>query len=752
MSKFAVHCAQAAAFAASMLAVPAVLAQDAPVATNAAGLEEVTVTARRREESLQEVPIAVSAFSSERIEATGAPDITWLQQSTPNLTLQVARGSNSTLIAFIRGVGQQDPLWGFEPGVGLYVDDVYIARPQGAVLDIYDIERLEVLRGPQGTLYGRNTIGGAIKYVTRSLGNEARLDTRLTLGNYAQHDFIASGVLPLSDTLSVGGSAAIYRRDGYGENLTTGNQNHYAKSVDAFRVSAEWNPSDALSFKLAADQVTDNSPAKHGHREAPGAGLAVNDPIPKSVYDTYAGFGDKNKVTTEGVALTIAYDVNDAITLKSISAYREGETNTLIDFDSGPTSALDVPGHYADRQFTQELQVIYDGDKLQGVAGLYYLNASASGEFDTIVGLINTTIATAGVVDTESYAAFADVSYDFTDKLRASVGLRYTEDTKEGSVYRQNFTGIGSPLFGNDAAVPGLLRSDYTNERTFDKLTPRVSVSYDLLDTLTTYVSYSEGFKSGGFDMRGDVVLTPDTVNGFDSETVSSYELGVKGSAWDGRASYNLAVFYSDYSDQQITRQQPTVTGSIASFVDNAGASTIQGVELEGAFAFTDAFSVTYGIGWTDADFDEYNTFQLVTNPAPPPATISVPVDLSDTAVFQNTPEWNGNVALNYMQPLRSGWGSLLGTLSASYRDSYTMFEFKNPLIDQTEDYTLIDASLVWTAANEKLKVQLTGRNLTDEEYKIGGYYFPGPVFGNIVNSFYGPPRTYSVSLSYRFD
>ncbi len=170
MKKLAVHLAQAAAaFAASTFAVPAVLAQDAPAA-RPAGLEEITVTARRREESLQDVPIAVSAFSAERIESTGAPDITWLQQSTPNLTLQVARGSNSTLIAFIRGIGQQDPLWGFEPGVGLYVDDVYIARPQGAVLDIYDIERLEVLRGPQGTLYGRNTIGGAIKYVTKSLG------------------------------------------------------------------------------------------------------------------------------------------------------------------------------------------------------------------------------------------------------------------------------------------------------------------------------------------------------------------------------------------------------------------------------------------------------------------------------------------------------------------------------------------------------------------------------------------------------
>jgi iron complex outermembrane receptor protein len=752
MKKLAVFSAQAAAAcAASMFAVPAVLAQDAPSA-KAGGLEEITVTARRREESLQDVPIALSAFSAERILNAGAPDITWLQQTTPNLTLQVARGSNSTLIAFIRGIGQQDPLWGFEPGVGLYVDDVYVARPQGAVLDIYDIERLEVLRGPQGTLYGRNTIGGAIKYVTKSLGNEAYLDTKLTLGTYAQHDFLASGVLPLGDTLSIGGSAAIYRRDGYGENQFTGTQNHYAKSVDAFRMSAEWNPTDSLSFRLAGDYVEDNSDAKHGHREAPGLGLAAGEVVLPDVFDTRGGIGDDNRVRNQGLSLTAAWELTDAITLKSITAYREGQTNTLIDFDTSPAPALDVPGFYEDDQVTQEVQFLYEGERLRGVAGLYYLDAHAAGKFDTIVGLLNLTIATSGFVDTTSYAAYADFSYDFTDKLSASLGGRYTSDEKEGGVYRQNFTGLYSPLFGNNAAVPGLVRSDYTNDRTFDQFTPRASVSYEFTETFTTYASYSEGFKSGGFDMRGDVVLTPDTVNGYDPETVQSYEVGAKGTLFDDRLSYNFAAFYADYSDQQITRQQPTVTGSIASFVDNAGASTIQGVELEGTVQFTDRLSLNYGVGWTDAEFDKYETFQVITNPAPPPATLTVPVDLSDTAVFQNTPEWNGNLALNYAQPLQNGWGSLLATLSGSYRDSYYMFEFPNPLIDQNDAYTLVDASIAWTSANDKLRFQLLGRNLTDEEYKIGGYYFPGATFGNIVNSFYGPPRTVSLSASYRFN
>jgi iron complex outermembrane receptor protein len=740
-----------AAAAAALCAVPAVLAQDAPAARPAAtgGLEEITVTARRREESLQDVPISLSAFSAEKIESAGAIDITWLQQSTPNLTLQVARGSNSTLIAFIRGIGQQDPLWGFEPGVGLYVDDVYVSRPQGAVLDIFDIERIEVLRGPQGTLYGRNTIGGAIKYVTRPLGQETRLDTRVNLGSYAQTDLIVSGSTPLSDTFAVGASAALYRRDGYGENKLTGEE-HYDKDVDAFRLSAEWTPSDDLFFRLAGDFVDDDSNAKHGHREAPGAGLTASDPVFKDPYDTYAGLGSDNSVETMGVSLLAQWRFAEAMTFKSITAYREGETDTLIDFDMGPSPALDVPALYEDDQLTQEFQLLYEGERIQGVAGLYYLDATASGAFDTIVGAINTTIATSGEVETTSYAVFADVSYDITDAWKASLGGRWTRDEREGTVYRQNFTGIRSPLFGNDAAVPGLVRSDYTNDRTDDEFTPRVSVSYQFSDELTVYAAYAEGFKAGGFDMRGDVVLTPDTVNGYDPEYVDSYEIGAKGSAFDGRMTFNAAVFRAEYQDQQITRQQPTVTGSIASFVDNAGSSTIQGVELEGAIRFTDRLTATYGIGYTDAEFDEYRTFQLVTNPTPPPATISVPVDLSDTAVFQNTPEWNGNLALSYLHELQE-WGSVLGTVRGSYRSEYSMFEFENELVDQTEDYTLLDVDLVWNLQDGRTRVALHGRNLTDEAYKIGGYYFAGPTFGNVVNSFYGPPRTFTLSVGYSF-
>jgi iron complex outermembrane receptor protein len=719
-------------------------AQDTPIAEEE---ESITVTARRREESLQDVPLAVSVETAEELDQRGADNITVLQQTTPNATVQVARGSNSTLISFIRGVGQQDPLWGFEPGVGLYIDDVYIARPQAAVLDIFDINRIEVLRGPQGTLYGRNTIGGAIKYVTNRLDpNDPHLTARFNAGTYNQMEAILTGSMPLGNELVVGGAVAGYIRDGYGDNLTTGEE-HYNKDVEAFRLSAEWSPTDHLFFRLSADHVNDDSNARHGHRELSyPAGGAAYDVLP-SVYDTRAGLGDDNHVEATGYSLLGEWDISDALTLKSITAYRRGNTDTLIDFDGTPNATLDVPAYYADHQLSQEFQLLWEGERIQGVAGLYFLDASAEGAFDTIVGALATTIFTQGQVDTESVAAFADVSFDITDQLSASLGARWTRDEKEGTVFRRNFTGIRSPFFGNGAAVPGLIRSNYTNSRTFEEVTPRASLTFEPSDDLTLYASYSQGFKSGGFDMRGDVVLTPATVNGYDPEFVETYEIGFHSSWFDGRANISGAVFASEYTDMQITRQEPTLAGSIASFVDNAASATINGAELEGTLQLSEALTANFAVGYIDAEFDEYNSF--TTNPAPPPAVI--PIDLSGVAAFQNTPDLTGAFSLTYAVPV--GAGVLAITPSASYRGDSQMFEFAAPALDQ-QSFWLYNASMTWTSDNDRWRLGLHGLNLGDEEYRVGGYNFPlatGPFFGNSVIGFYGPPRTVTASVEVRF-
>uniref|UniRef100_UPI0025CD0A0C TonB-dependent receptor n=1 Tax=Phenylobacterium sp. TaxID=1871053 RepID=UPI0025CD0A0C len=551
---------KAALLAGAAWSVVPTLALAQTAAAEDVGVEEVVVTARRREETLKDVPVAVTAVSGERLAATGAVDITTLQQSTPNITVQVARGSNSTLISFIRGVGQQDPLWGFEPGVGLYIDDVYVARPQAAVLDIFDVQRIEVLRGPQGTLYGRNTIGGAIKYVTGKIEGDPEIKLRGNYGSYDQKDIIASAKGQVNDWVGLGLTWASFNRDGFGKNLTTGAE-HYDKDVQAARATVELTPTENLFFRLSGDIVTDRSNPRHGHREVPGL-TATGAPIPTAtvlddVYDTRAGAGDKNKVEARGVSLLGEWKASDTLTFKSITAYRAGETEGSIDFDEEPAALLDVPARYNDHQFTQEFQALYTGERLQGVFGLYYLNATAAGAFDTVVGQANLTIATAGHVDTKSYSAFADVSYDVTDQLSISVGGRYTHDKKTGQVYRQNFTGLKSPLFGNPTAVAGLIRSNFTSSDTYEKFTPRVSVKYEITPDVSTYVSYSQGFKSGGFDMRADAILTPTSVNGYQPEKVDSFEGGLKGYFFDRRLSLNTAVFYSKYKDQQVTLQTP---------------------------------------------------------------------------------------------------------------------------------------------------------------------------------------------------
>ncbi|WP_308238163.1 TonB-dependent receptor domain-containing protein [Phenylobacterium sp. J367] len=582
--------------------------------------------------------------------------------------------------------------------------------------------------------------------MTAKIDGDPELKLKGQLGSYNQRDVVAAAKGMITDQLGVGLTWAKFDRDGYGTNLTTGAE-HYDKDVSAARATVEFTPSDALFFRLAGDIVTDRSNPRHGHRETPALNV-LGQPIPggevlSDVYDTKAGSGDHNLVEARGVSLLGEWNVSDAITLKSITAYRAGETEGTIDFDTLPAAILDIPARYNDHQFTQELQLLYTGDRVQAVAGLFYLNATAAGAFDTIVSQANLTIATAGHVDTESWSAFADVSVDVTDRLSLSVGGRYTRDEKTGDVYRQNFTGLRSPLFGNATAVPGLVRSDFVSEDTYEKFTPRVSASYDVSDDLTGYVSYSQGFKSGGFDMRADAILTPSSRDGYQPETVDSYEGGLKGYFFDRRLSLNTAVFYAQYKDQQVTLQTP-VGASIASQVLNVGESHMTGFEVEGLATLTDALSFNFAVGYIKAEFDEYRALDLTTTP---PAIR----DFSDSRVFQNTPEWTGNFGFTYVRDM-GDHGKISFIPMASYRSSFSMFEIPS-ILDQ-DDYWLVDASLTWTTADEKYRIGLHGRNLTDETYRVGGYNFPqsaGVLFGNSVNAFYGPPRTVTLSLEAKF-
>ncbi|HSH00307.1 MAG TPA: TonB-dependent receptor plug domain-containing protein, partial [candidate division Zixibacteria bacterium] len=437
----------------------------APVSASANNSDDaIVVTARRREERLLDVPLSVSSISGESLAKSGTLEITAIAQEVPNLTLEVSRGTNTTLTAFIRGVGQQDPVAGFEAGVGLYVDDVYLNRPQAAVLDVYDVERIEVLRGPQGTLYGRNTIGGAIKYVTRRLPSDPELKVRGTYGSYDQAEVLVSGSAPLTDNLRIGASATRISRGGFGDNLVQPGVENYNKDVWGGRATLEYD-NGPLFVRLSGDYIKDNSDPRQGHRLIKS--LFTGAPVLDNVYDTRAGLNVVDQsVEAYGGALNIALQVSDTITLKSITGYREDKSTTPIDFDSLPGADLDVPAIYNNDQLSQELQLLYEGDKLNGVLGAYYLDANAFTAFDValfttgaLVGLPGLNAQTLGDVGTKTWSVFGDFTYDFTEQFSVSVGGRYTNDKRTSRILRTTFVGGFSDLF-DGTGVPLVVTSD----------------------------------------------------------------------------------------------------------------------------------------------------------------------------------------------------------------------------------------------------------------------------------------------------
>lgn len=752
--------------ASALVAAPAV-AQDNGASE---GRDVITVTARRREETLQDVPLSVTAMTGEDLERMGALDIVAIADTTPNITLEVSRGTNSTLSAFIRGVGQQDPVAGFEAGVGIYVDDVYLNRPQGAVLDIYDVDRIEVLRGPQGTLYGRNTIGGAVKYVTRRIdADEPTLSARLGFGSYGQLDTVLSGSAPLSDTFRVGGTLGRFTRDGYGENLNTGEEN-YDKNVFGYRVSAEWEPTDSFFVRLAYDSVADTSNARGGHRLTPGALSGA--PVLDNVHDTRAGLNVvEQDVEGDGLALTAEWEINENWTVRNILADRNDTSVTPIDFDNLPSGDLDVPAIYENEQFSEEFQLLYSGERLNGLVGYYYLDANATTVFDVLLENLGAAISlpglnaqTFGDVDTKTWSVFANFTYDLTDEFSLTLGGRYTEDERTSTVLRRTYINGFSEFFGG-AGIPIATTSDFTGTNSWDDFSPTASLAWQPNAENNFYVTYSQGFKGGGFDPRAQTTGTPDfDQNGtieadevfqfmsFDPETVDSIEIGWK---YQGNGyRHSLAVFNMDYTDIQvpgsvgIDTDNDGVNDTFTGVTTNAGAATIRGIEYEGSldlgqdvFAQGDIMTLGWAIGLLDGEYDQFiNAFG---------------VDVSNDVVIQNTPDTTASATLTYITPLHGGDLSVINTIS--HRGDSSQFEFPFPLLDQGA-YTLWNASIVWEGEDGHWQFGLHGRNLTDEEYRVSGYDFVNnttlaPELGleGTLIGYYGPPRTVTATIAWRY-
>jgi iron complex outermembrane receptor protein len=776
------HSIRTIALASAALGGLYVVSLHAQEAASGAGAEAVDdgaiiVTARRREERLLDVPIAVTAISGDTLAKTGAIDITDVSNSAPNVTLENSRGTNSTLTAFIRGVGQQDPVPGFEAGIGIYLDDVYLNRPQASVLDIYDVERIEVLRGPQGTLYGRNTIGGAVKYVTKRLPRDFSLSARGTYGSYDQADGVLTVSAPITDLLRVGGSVARLSRGGFGENLVQPGVENYNKDVWAGRASLEFGGYGAPVFvRISGDYTRDKSDPRNGHRLIPGR--LSGTPVLDDVYDTQAGLArPKQDVKAYGLAMNATAELTDTFSIKSISAWRKDTSFTPIDFDSLPSVDVDVPAVYRNEQFSQEFQALYEGERLQGLVGFYYLAAKAATEFDVILGTTGPLIGlpglnsyTAGDVRTNTWSVFGDFTYDVTDQIAVSVGGRFTNDRRKSRILKQTKIGGTSPVFGG-TAIPVATATDFIGAKTFKEFTPRASISFKPTPDHMVYASYSKGFKGGGFDPRGSGTSAPDVNRdgvrsyqeifdflSFDPEKVDSYEIGWKGSMLDRRLNIALTGFYADYKDVQVPGSigvDANNDGIFETFVGittNAGKARMKGIEFELAGTIArdfagDGSAVTFtgSLGYLDG---KYLRFIDATG-----------TDVANQRAIQNTPKWTTAGTLALALPAMGGKVDASTTLS--YRSLTHQFETPNPYLDQPA-YALWDASIVWTAPSDRWSLGVHAKNIADKQYITSGYNFVAinPTTGAItptlgregtLTAFYGNPRQVFVTGTVKF-
>ncbi|MET0755404.1 MAG: TonB-dependent receptor, partial [Pseudoxanthomonas sp.] len=691
-----------------ILLAPSAWAQEsAPTeaVADATTLDKITVTARKREETIQEVPIAVTAFTPETLDKLNIQDLADLDAQVPNLTIYAARGSSSTATAYIRGIGQADPLWGVDPGVGIYLDDVYIARPQGALLDVFDVGRIEVLRGPQGTLYGKNTIGGAIKYISRALPTETEGFAQLTVGNYNQLDAKAAlgGSIGGPDSgLRARVSVASMNRDGFGTNLLN-DQEVSDKEINAARFQLGAYAGDDLDFQFALDWLDDQSGVRGAKMLAPNPLAPTYAPLDDR-YDIRSGMPNVNDTLMKGASATVNWRPNADWVFKYVIAKRESDTETNIDFDTTPLKLVDVRAFYSDSQVTNELQANYDaGGRARGVMGLYSFDGDAGGQvlnyfFNPLnpVALTNPLFGdTQGVVNTKSFAVYADWTFDLTERLKLDVGARYTDEDKHAiALNRFYLTPTYETSWGTAA--------NFDKTVNFKNTSPKVSLDYEITDDIMIYGLASRGFKSGGYNIRANTTAVPRSGEPFDDEQVDSYEIGSKMAFFDQTLFLNLAAFHNVYKDIQLSvfTSYTLPNGSQSFFGDftNAGKGTVNGAEVEYQWLPNEHWLISGNLAWLDAKYDEF---------------ITSGVDVADSQRFTNAPEFSGALNVEWRTPLANG-GNLSARVGYSYQSEVWPTTDLSPAIKQ-EGYGLVGAGVIWKV-NDSWQLSLQGSNLADEE------------------------------------
>lgn len=718
-------------------------------------LEEVIVTAQRREQSLQDAPIAITAFSAEDIDTRGIRDVQDIGLFVPNVQIAPSPGGSTGATIAIRGSTTINPALTWEPTVGLYLDGVFLGKNLGGIFEVAELERVEVLRGPQGTLYGKNTIGGAVNLVTRKPGDEFGGFAEATAGNEGYTAFrgrIETGTVGRVGEglgqLSASFAYSTRSRDGFYDNIDsdpTGGFNPFVNprssnsfedfDADAWRADIMLNVTDALSVRYSYDaasvekepnmgQLTDVSGAAF---EAFGLGflgdLQSLYVVPEqtradAISNDESGFEESD---VSGHALTVTYDW-DGVTFKSITAQRSLEWGDKLDIDGTPMNLFTSTRLVDYDQFSQEFQLLGTSDAVDWVAGLYYF--AEEGDVINPIQFFGLFGAPADRnlygLDNTSMAAYGQLDWRATDALTVTAGLRYTNEEKDQYITHPNTSTGGVGAF------------DLKADDSWSNVTGTLVVAYDVSDSVNVYGKVAQGWKAGGFN--GEAPSADAFFDSYDPEEVVSWEAGVKSRLWDNRVQLNAAAFYNDISDMQFSVFLEG-TGGAASTVDNAGAATVQGLEIELAAQLTDNLRLGANYGYLDTQYDEF---------------IELGQDVKAQKDFPYSPESTASVDLDWTI-VQSTWGRVDAHIDWSYKGDYVPYTNKEQNVEsQIDAYDVVNARLtiddIELGNGMNLRVSAWGRNIFDEEYRENTI-----PFGLWTISYWGEPATYGVDARLSF-
>jgi iron complex outermembrane recepter protein len=703
-------------------------------------LEEVIVTAEKREKNLQKVPIAISVFSEGVLRDRGISTPEDLQFSTPSLVVGATVFGGA--IVSVRGVGSENLGVGGDPGVPLHIDGHYVQSSSHILRNMFDIERVEILKGPQGTLYGRNAVGGNINIITKRPADSFEGQVSVDLGNYDK--VLLQGMLsgPLSSRLRSRIVFSGENRDGYTENVATGKDNLEDADYKALRASFEYDLTERIQAYLTGHYFDDSStpritrlvdpypvdPILAGFYVNPWAGAGVNitasDPRKVRLNSPV-----NNSFESKGGSFDIDWDMG-AVIFRSLSSYDETKYSAVADIDGSDLVTLTQGARTETKTFTQELQLLSNNnDNLEWIFGLFYYNEDSSADsflsINSFFGPGNPpTLIEIGPneIDSQSLGVFGQVDYFVTDKLTASFGLRYSEDEKE-LLELQRLTDFGV------VAPDGSPLTQELDDK-WDKITWKLGLNYAFSRDVMLYASYSTGYKAGGFN-TGTFQATS-----YEPETVDSLEFGIKSRLWQDRIQLNVSGYFYDYKDKQELRYNELVSAELI----NAAAATVEGLEFELQARLIPELLVDFNFSYQKSEYDEFTSLD-VSN-----AALGVQ-DLSGNQL-NRSPKWKAYIGAQYEWGLGE-YGSLSVRADYNWTDEQ-FYQIFNQASDKLPKYHRINARISWESNDGQWSADFYAKNIENDDVRSNGVKY-APTFDSVRTFEFFAPRTYGVTLNYNF-